>query len=129
MSPLRQFPTSSARLRLLLCAVMALSWLLTVKGQRFMPVLTNYCPAQYDGGLQNWSITQDSRGMMHVGNNRGMLSFDGYTWTQTPLPNKTIVRSVMADGVRGVKGARYKLRKKLQLKENDDLVAFLVDFK
>ncbi len=100
MSPLRLFPTSYARLKLLLCAVMTPSWLLTVKGQRFMPELTNYGPTQYDGGLQNWSITQDSRGVIHVGNNRGMLSFDGYTWTQTPLPNKTIVRSVMADGDR-----------------------------
>ncbi len=62
-----------------------------------MPVLTNYDPTQYDGGLQNWSVTQDHRGVVHVGNNRGMLSFDGYAWTQTPLPSKTIVRSVMAD--------------------------------
>ena len=31
--------------------------------------------------------------------------------------------------VRGVEGARYRLRKKLRLKENEDLVAFLVDFK
>ncbi len=96
---------STMRLRLLLCAVMVCSWLIVAKGQRFMPVLTNYGPAQYDGGLQNWSITQDHRGVMHVGNNRGMLSFDGYTWTQTPLPNNTLVRSVMADGDRVYAGS------------------------
>ena len=105
MSPLRLFLTSSARLRLALCTVMVCSWLLTAKSQRFMPVLINYGPTQYDGGLQNWSITQDNRGMIHVGNNRSMLSFDGYTWTQTPLPNNTIVRSVMADGDRVYAGS------------------------
>lgn len=31
--------------------------------------------------------------------------------------------------VRGVEGARYRLRKKLGLSENQDLVAFLIDFK
>ncbi len=31
--------------------------------------------------------------------------------------------------IRGVEGARYRLRKKLDLKEGDDLAAFLIDFK
>ncbi len=105
MSTQRLFPTSSARLRFLLCAIMVCSWFITAKAQRFMPVLTNYDPTQYDGGLQNWSVTQDHRGVVHVGNNRGMLSFDGYTWTQTPLPSKTIVRSVMADDDRVYAGS------------------------
>lgn len=99
-SPLQLCFMPLALQQLLLCITMACSWLMTAKAQRFMPVLTNYGPTQYEGGLQNWSVTQDCRGVMHIGNNRGMLSFDGYTWTQTPLPNNTIVRSVMADGDR-----------------------------
>lgn len=54
----------------------------------------------YNGGLQNWSITQDDKGVMHFGNNSGMLSYDGYNWTLSRLPDGSIVRSVLADGNR-----------------------------
>ena len=69
-------------------------------GAGFVPVLTNYSSLDYDGGLQNWSVTQDARGMMFFGNNSGMLSFDGYNWTTTPLPGRAVARSLMADGDR-----------------------------
>ena len=69
-------------------------------GDSFLPVISSYGPSQYNSGLQNWSVTQDYRGVVYVGNNRGMLSFDGYTWTCTPLPGNTIVRSLLADGKR-----------------------------
>ena len=69
-------------------------------GAGFVPVLTNYSSLDYDGGLQNWSVTQDACGMMFFGNNSGMLSFDGYNWTTTPLPGRAVARSLMADGDR-----------------------------
>lgn len=58
------------------------------------PPITNYKRSQYAAGTQNWSINQDEKGTIHIGNNKGLLRFDGAYWTTTSLPNYTIVRSV-----------------------------------
>lgn len=63
-----------------------------------MPQIINYSSKVYQGGLQNWSITQDGQGIMYFGNNEGLLVFDGHYWRMYPLPNATIVRSVCFDG-------------------------------
>lgn len=68
------------------------------KAQTFMPIITNYNSFSYQFGIQNWSCTQDDRGTMYFGNNDGMLIYDGYEWTHAALPNKGIIRSVLADG-------------------------------
>lgn len=70
------------------------------KAQTFMPIITNYNSFSYQFGIQNWSCTQDDRGTMYFGNNDGMLIYDGYEWTHAALPNKGIIRSVLADGDR-----------------------------
>jgi ligand-binding sensor domain-containing protein/DNA-binding CsgD family transcriptional regulator len=59
-----------------------------------LPDVTNYSKQQYGAGLQNWDIKQDKNGIIHTANNEGLLSFDGRKWNLSPLPNKTIVRSV-----------------------------------
>ena len=66
----------------------------------FMPVIHNYGKADYDAALQNWDITQGSNGEIYIGNGEGVLCFDGYTWSLTPLPSRTVARSVLADGKR-----------------------------
>ena len=63
-----------------------------------MPQIVNYSSKSYQAGVQNWSVTQDSYGIMYFGNNEGLLSFDGRYWNLYPLPNATIVRSVCFDG-------------------------------
>ncbi|PRD49185.1 two-component regulator propeller domain-containing protein [Sphingobacterium haloxyli] len=63
-----------------------------------MPQIINYSSKLYQGGVQNWSVTQDTQGIMYFGNNEGLLSFDGRYWNVYPLPNSTIVRSVCFDG-------------------------------
>lgn len=63
-----------------------------------MPQIINYSSKVYQGGIQNWGITQDNQGIMYFGNNEGLLSFDGRYWHIYPLPNATIVRSVCFDG-------------------------------
>jgi hypothetical protein len=65
-----------------------------------MPIVSNFTPSRYNGDLQNWSCTQDADGRMFFGNNKGLLSFDGYNWTLTQMPGNGVVRSVMADGKR-----------------------------
>ena len=72
----------------------------TVRAESFVPILSNYTSFDYNAGLQNWSITQDENGIIHVGNNSGMLSFDGYHWTLSQLPGQLVARSLMADGSR-----------------------------
>lgn len=61
------------------------------------PQIFNYSSSIYKGGLQNWCVAQDSKGVMYFGNNEGLLSFDGRNWRIYPLPNATVVRSVAID--------------------------------
>ena len=58
------------------------------------PAISNYSRSDYQAGTQNWMIKQDDRGLMHFGDNKGLLQFDGRDWQVFPLPNKTIVRSL-----------------------------------
>ena len=47
----------------------------------FMPIVTNYTAKDYQAGLQNWALAQGKNGEMYIGNNTGLLCFDGYTWS------------------------------------------------
>ena len=63
----------------------------------FIPVITNYSSTVYNGGLQNWSVTQGDNGEIYIGNNNGVLVYDGYTWHKWAMPGNAIVRSVFYD--------------------------------
>lgn len=65
-----------------------------------MPLLHNYSKVDYEAGLQNWDLAQGRDGEVYVGNSRGVLRFDGYQWTLTPLPGNTVARSLLMDGDR-----------------------------
>lgn len=58
------------------------------------PQVFNHFKTTYHAGTQNWAIQQDPDGVLYVGNNKGLLEFDGATWRLHPLPNRTIVRSL-----------------------------------
>lgn len=60
-----------------------------------LPDIVNYDKTVYGGGTSNWDIQQDRNGIVYFANNEGLLTFDGTYWKIYPLPNKTIVRSVM----------------------------------
>ncbi len=62
-----------------------------------VPLTRYFEPADYGGGIQNWSFTQDTNGLLYIANNLGLLEFDGSTWTVYPVPNSTRVRSVYID--------------------------------
>lgn len=66
----------------------------------FMPVLHNYGKTDYHAALQNWDIAQDSNGEVYIANGEGVLGFDGYTWSLTPLPRHTVARSLLMNGNR-----------------------------
>lgn len=61
------------------------------------PFILNYPKDIYSAGTQNWSITQDKKGIMYFGNNNGVLVFDGIYWRIYTLPNYSLVRSVAVD--------------------------------
>lgn len=63
----------------------------------FMPIITNYTAADYGGGLQNWALAQGKNGEMYIGNNTGLLCFDGYTWNKYQMPGNQLVRSILID--------------------------------
>ena len=80
--------------------VVVMCALIGVQGRNFVPVITNFSSLDYRAGLQNWAIAQGRNGEMYIGNNEGVLTYDGYNWTKTPLPENTIARSLMTDGSR-----------------------------
>ena len=66
------------------------------KGQTIgVPFVESYSTEQYGYGTQNWDIEQGETGLMYFANNEGLLEFDGSDWRLFPLPNKTILRSIM----------------------------------
>ena len=65
-----------------------------------LPPLQSFYPQNYNGGDQNWGITQDSNNIIYVANNKGLLSYNGSKWHLYPTPNQSIMRSVLAQGER-----------------------------
>lgn len=61
-----------------------------------VPLTTSFLPEDYQGGMQNWDITQDDRGYIYVANNFGLLEFDGNRWQRYLVDNNTRLRSVLA---------------------------------
>lgn len=59
-----------------------------------LPPIENYSPEEYLAGSQNWDISQSLEKYIYVGNNSGLLEFNGAVWKLYPSPNGTIIRSV-----------------------------------
>ncbi|MCX6578732.1 MAG: hybrid sensor histidine kinase/response regulator transcription factor [Candidatus Aminicenantes bacterium] len=57
----------------------------------------NYDPKEYNNHSQNWSILQDKRGLIYVGNQTGLMEFDGVSWRPIDIPNKTVRSMAMDD--------------------------------
>ena len=74
-------------------------------------VFQNYSAKAYNANPQNWTIAEDSRGVMYFGNNDGILEFDGVFWRLIHVTYGNSVRSLAVDargrvyvGGRGVFG-------------------------
>ncbi|MFI5205302.1 MAG: hypothetical protein ACHQF2_12460, partial [Flavobacteriales bacterium] len=59
--------------------------------------IRNYTPKEYGAHPQNFCFTQDDRGIMYAGNNRGILQYDGYRWKLFKTKNESAVTSLLAD--------------------------------
>jgi ligand-binding sensor domain-containing protein/DNA-binding CsgD family transcriptional regulator len=60
--------------------------------------IVNYSRNTYQASTQNWSVSQCSKGFLYFGNNDGILEYDGSNWRIYPVPNYSVVRSVLAVG-------------------------------
>lgn len=58
------------------------------------PSVINFSPKVYNGANKNWSIDADENGIIYIGNDKGLIEFDGVDWHLSKLPSKGIVRSV-----------------------------------
>jgi hypothetical protein len=70
----------------------------TLFAQELLPFVENFTKSEYNGDNQNWNITQGTDNAIYVANNHFFLRFNGVKWEKYTLPNKTIIRSVFADG-------------------------------
>ncbi len=83
----------------LLLLLISIPLLSTGQANRYgTPFVRNFVPLEYGAPEQNWSMVQDNRGVMYIGNNdRGVLEFDGSGWRNIPVPNNSPVRSLAID--------------------------------
>lgn len=61
---------------------------------RGIPFIKHYTPQEYKAGIQNWDIAQDSRGVIYIANNYGLLEFDGQEWQTYRVSNGSKMRSI-----------------------------------
>lgn len=59
-----------------------------------LPPIVKYNSTTYNGGNQNWMISQDQNKFVYFANNEGLLEFNGASWQLYPSVNETIIRSV-----------------------------------
>lgn len=93
---------------LLFSIIVVLIFAQVMRATTFMPVVTNFSTHEYKAGLQNWSCTQGPNGDIYVGNNTGLLRYDGYDWELHDVPGCPIARSVLADGDRVYVGSYHE---------------------
>lgn len=58
------------------------------------PGVINLLPSDYRAANKNWAVAVDEAGTLYVGNDKGLLEFDGLQWRLYELPQSAIVRSV-----------------------------------
>jgi ligand-binding sensor domain-containing protein/DNA-binding CsgD family transcriptional regulator len=69
-----------------------------------LPGIRNFPRSEFAGGIQSWSFTETDNGLLYFANNRGMLEYNGNTWTLYKSV-RAVNRVVCADGNRIYVGA------------------------
>lgn len=80
-------------IHLLFCQITAQYY----KGEIGLPYIKNYTVKDYKAHTQNFSVIQDSRGIMYFANFSGILEFDGTYWELIPTQNRTKVSALTID--------------------------------
>lgn len=61
------------------------------------PFVRTYAPLDVNAAGQNWAIVQDSRGVIYVGSQNGVIEFDGVNWRLIETKSLSTVRSLAID--------------------------------
>lgn len=77
----------------------------SVQSQEQLPFVENFTKSNYSGDNQVWSVVQGNDNAMYFANNHFFIRYNGVRWEKYSLPNKTILRSVFADGDRIYSGS------------------------
>tara|TARA_R110002072_G_scaffold151503_9_gene300978 strand:+ start:4003 stop:6822 length:2820 start_codon:yes stop_codon:yes gene_type:complete len=59
-----------------------------------LPPVISFSSKDYQADNQNWAISQGENKHIYVANNKGLLEFNGDSWSLYPSPNESIIRSV-----------------------------------
>ncbi len=59
-----------------------------------LPLIRTFSTEEYQGGIQNWDITQGANDLLYVANNFGLLIYDGEKWTTLPIEQATRILAV-----------------------------------
>lgn len=77
----------------LLCGFLAIGYFLPAQStfsenwrEKGQSMSTSFTSEDYQANGQTWSIVQDPRGIMYIGNGGGLLEYDGTTWEHIELP-------------------------------------------
>jgi signal transduction histidine kinase/DNA-binding NarL/FixJ family response regulator/ligand-binding sensor domain-containing protein len=54
------------------------------------PLIQHFSPKVYQGHPENWAIVQDKRGVLYVGNESGVLEYDGSKWKLIEVPGNAV---------------------------------------
>lgn len=77
-----------------LVALISFSLTPLIHAQMGLPLVKNYSPEDYKGGIQNWEIKQDENGLIYVANNFGLLQLDGNDWRVYSINGTSRLRSI-----------------------------------
>ncbi len=61
------------------------------------PIMRVYADKEYKSSKRNYAIASDNRGLIYVGNENGILEFDGSRWRNISVPVGAVVRALAAD--------------------------------
>lgn len=59
--------------------------------------IRNFGYKEYDAHQQNWAIVQDERGIIYVGNNWGVMEYDGVSWRHITTDKNSAVIALTID--------------------------------
>ncbi len=75
------------------------------------PLIHNYSSKEYGAHTQNWCVVQDSLNLMYIGNNNGVVRYDGENWflIETDGIVRSMVKSSLGEIYVGTQGNFGKL--------------------
>ncbi len=64
-----------------------------------LPFIQNFSPKDYGSAhAQNWAVVQDTRGIIYIANNLGILIYDGVSWRLVPTNSTARALAISENG-------------------------------